>query len=154
MKMKQIWFEGKVRFTKTMENGMEKKVTESYLVDALSFTEAEERLIKEVEPFISGEFSVSGIKIAKLTEIFQSEDESADRWYKCKLWFVTVDEKNGLEKKTGAYILVQAADLREAVRRLDEGMKGTMSDYLISSVAETSIMDIFPYTEEGGRNEG
>lgn len=154
MKMKQIWFEGKVRFTKTMENGMEKKVTESYLVDALSFTEAEERLIKEVEPFISGEFSVSGIKIAKLTEIFQSEDESADRWYKCKLWFVTVDEKNGLEKKTGAYILVQAADLREAVRRLDEGMKGTMADYLIASVAETSIMDIFPYTEEGGRNEG
>lgn len=152
--MKQIWFEGKVRFTKTMENGMEKKVTESYLVDALSFTEAEERLIKEVEPFISGEFSVSGIKIAKLTEIFYSEDETADRWYKCKLWFVTVDEKNGLEKKTGAYILVQAADLREAVRRLDEGMKGTMADYLIASVAETSIMDIFPYTEEGGRNEG
>lgn len=153
--MKQIWFEGKVRFTKTMENGMEKKVTESYLVDALSFTEAEERLIKEVEPFISGEFSVSGIKIAKLTEIFYSEDEMADRWYKCKLWFVTVDEKNGLEKKTGAYILVQAADLREAVRRLDEGMKGTMADYLIASVAETSIMDIFPYTEEGGgRDEG
>lgn len=153
--MKQIWFEGKVRFTKTMENGMEKKVTESYLVDALSFTEAEERLIKEVEPFISGEFSVSGIKIAKLTEILQSEDESADRWYKCKLWFVTVDEKNGLEKKTGAYILVQAAGLREAVRRLDEGMKGTMADYLITSVAETSIMDIFPYTEEGGgRDEG
>lgn len=153
--MKQIWFEGKVRFTKTMENVMEKKVTESYLVDALSFTEAEERLIKEVEPFISGEFSVSGIKIAKLTEIFYSEDEMADRWYKCKLWFVTVDEKNGLEKKTGAYILVQAADLREAVRRLDEGMKGTMADYLIASVAETSIMDIFPYTEEGGgRDEG
>lgn len=153
--MKQIWFEGKVRFTKTMENGMKKKVTESYLVDALSFTEAEERLIKEVEPFISGEFSVSGIKIAKLTEIFYSEDEMADRWYKCKLWFVTVDEKNGLEKKTGAYILVQAADLREAVRRLDEGMKGTMADYLIVSVAETSIMDIFPYTEEGGgRDEG
>lgn len=153
--MKQIWFEGKVRFTKTMENGMEKKVTESYLVDALSFTEAEERLIKEVEPFISGEFSVSGIKIAKLTEIFYSEDEMADRWYKCKLWFVTVDEKNGLEKKTGAYILVQAAGLREAVRRLDEGMKGTMADYLIASVAETPIMDIFPYTEEGGgRDEG
>lgn len=153
--MKQIWFEGKVRFTKTMENGMEKKVTESYLVDELSFTEAEERLIKEVEPFISGEFSVSGIKIAKLTEIFYSEDEMADRWYKCKLWFVTVDEKNGLKKKTGAYILVQAADLREAVRRLDEGMKGTMADYLIASVAETSIMDIFPYTEEGGgRDEG
>lgn len=151
--MKQIWFEGKVRFTKTMENGMEKKVTESYLVDALSFTEAEERLIKEVEPFISGEFFVSGIKIAKLTEIFQSEDESADRWYKCKLWFVTVDEKNGLEKKTGAYILVQAADLREAVRRLDEGMKGTMTDYLIASITETSIMDIFPYTEEGGRRD-
>ena len=89
------WFECKIRYEKVMENGMQKKVTEPYLVDALSFTEAEARIIEEMTPFISGEFTVSDIKRANYSELFPSDEESADRWFKCKLIFITLDEKSG-----------------------------------------------------------
>ena len=125
------WFECKIRYEKTMENGMNKKVTEPYLVDALSFTEAEARIIK-----------------ANYSELFPCEEDAADRWFKCKLVFITLDEKSGAEKKTSTQVLVQAADLRDAVKKLDEGMKGTMADYQIASVAETAIMDVYPYSAE------
>ena len=142
------WFECKIRYEKVMENGMNKKVTEPYLVDALSFTEAEARIIEEMTPFITGEFTVSDIKRANYSELFPSEEEAADRWFKCKLIFITLDEKSGAEKKTSTQVLVQAADLRDAVKKLDEGMKGTMADYKIASVAETPIMDVYPYSAE------
>ena len=142
------WFECKIRYEKTMDNGMNKKVTEPYLVDALSFTEAEARIIEEMTPFISGEFTVSDIKRANYSELFPCEEEAADRWFKCKLVFITLDEKSGAEKKTSTQVLVQAADLRDAVKKLDEGMKGTMADYQIASVAETAIMDVYPYSAE------
>ncbi len=147
------WFECKIRYEKTMPNGMNKKVTEPYLVDALSFTEAEARIIEEMTPFISGEFTVSDIKRANYSELFPSEEEAADRWFKCKLVFITLDEKSGAEKKTSTQVLVQAADLRDAVKKLDEGMKGTMADYQIASVAETAIMDVYPYTERTEVND-
>jgi hypothetical protein len=142
------WFECKIRYEKVMENGMQKKVTEPYLVDALSFTEAEARIIEEMTPFISGEFTVSDIKRANYSELFPSDEESADRWFKCKLIFITLDDKSGAEKKTSTQVLVQAADLRDAVKKLDEGMKGTMADYQIASVAETAIMGVYPYSAE------
>ena len=153
------WFECKIRYEKTMENGMNKKVTEPYLVDALkvtepylvdalSFTEAEARIIEEITPFISGEFTVADIKRANYSELFPCDEEAADRWFKCKLIFITLDEKSGAEKKTSTQVLVQAADLRDAVKKLDEGMKGTMADYQIASVAETPLMDVYPYSAE------
>ena len=142
------WFECKIRYEKVMENGMLKKVTEPYLVDALSFTEAEARIIEEMTPFISGEFTVSDIKRANYSELFPSDEESADRSFKCKLIFITLDEKSGAEKKTSTQVLVQAADLRDAVKKLDEGMKGTMADYQINSITETAIMDVYPYATE------
>lgn len=139
------WFECKIRYEKVMENGMNKKVTEPYLVDALSFTEAEARVIEEMTPFISGEFTVSDIKRANYSELFPSDEEAADRWFKCKLVFITLDEKSGAEKKTTTQVLVQASDLRDAVKKLDEGMKGTMADYQIAMVSETPLMDVYPY---------
>mgnify|MGYP000823742503 CR=1 FL=1 len=146
--MMHTWFECKIRYERVMENGMNKKVTEPYLVDALSFTEAEARIIEEMTPFISGEFTISDIKRANYSELFPSEEESADRWFKCKLIFIMLDEKSGAEKKTSTQVLVQAADLRDAVKKLDEGMKDTMADYQIASVAETAIVDVYPYTAE------
>ncbi len=146
--MMHNWFECKIRYEKVMENGMNKKVTEPYLVDALSFTEAESRIIEEITPYISGEFTVSDIKRANYSELFSCEEDAADRWFKCKLYFITVDEKSGAEKKTATNVLVQAADLRDSIKKLDEGMKGTMSDYVIASVAETAIMDVYPYSAE------
>ena len=142
------WVECNIRYEKTMENGMNKKVTEPYLVDALSFTEAEARIIEEMTPFISGEFTVSDIKRANYSELFFYDEETADKWFKCKLTFITLDEKSGAEKKTSTLVLVQAADLRDAVKKLDEGMKGTMADYQIASVAETSIIDVYKYCAE------
>ena len=146
--MMHTWFECKVRYEKTLENGMNKKVTEPYLVDALSFTEAEARIIEEVSPYISGEFTIADIKRANYTELFFCEEDSADRWFKCKLTFISLDEKSGAEKKTSSNMLVQAADLRDAVKKLDEGMKGSMMDYVISSMAETAIMDVFPFNAD------
>lgn len=146
--MMHNWFTCKIRYEKTMENGMQKKVTEPYLVDALSFTEAESRIIEEMTPFISGEFEVAGVAKANYNELFPSEEESACIWYKCKLWFKTLDEKSGAEKRTSFNVLVQASDLRDAIKKLDEGMKGTLIDYVIASVAETAIMDVYPYKLE------
>ena len=143
--MIHTWFEVKIRYEKIADNGMQKKVTEPYLFDALSFTESEGKCIQEMTPFISGEFTVSDIKRANYSEIFFSDEEAADRWFKCKLIFITLDEKSGAEKRTSTQIIVQAADLRDAVKKLDEGMKGTMADYQIGSVSETPIMDVYPY---------
>jgi hypothetical protein len=143
--MMNDWFECKVRYEKTLENGMIKKVTEPYLVDALSFTEAERRFLEEIKPFMSGEFEVSDIKRAKFAEMFETTDSNADRWFKAKVAFITLDEKSGAEKKTNQNMLVQASDLRDAVKRLDKGMEGSMVDYEIISVAETPIMDVFHY---------
>ena len=139
------WFECKVKYDRTMDDGKVKKVNEPYLVDALSFTEAEERIIEERKHYMSGEFQVSDIKRARYAELFETDDESADRWFKVKLTFITLDEKTGAEKKTSQNVLVQAADLRDAVKRLDEGMKSSMMDYVISSVAESPLLDVYHY---------
>lgn len=145
--MSNDWFECKIKYEKTMENGLVKKVSEPYLVDALSFTEAEKRIIDEISPFMTGEFEVSDIKRAKYAEFFETLEESADKWFKAKLVFITLDEKKGTEKKTSQNVLVQSSDLRSAIARLDEGMKNSMMDYTIASIAETPIMDVFRYKE-------
>ncbi|MBR1593765.1 MAG: DUF4494 domain-containing protein [Alloprevotella sp.] len=137
------WFQCTVKYEKTMENGALKKVSEPYLVDALSFTEAEKRIIEEITPFMTGIFEVSDIKKPRITEIFESKDDAADRFFRLKLSFITLDEKSGKEKKTSQNVLVQAADLRDAIKRLDEGMKTSVMDYDIVSVTDTPIIDIY-----------
>lgn len=136
-----LWFECKVRYDKMAENGMVKKVNEPYLVDALTFTEAEARIIDEMKPFISGEYSISSEKKTKISEVFFKE--GGDRWYLVKVNFITLDEKTGVEKKSMSQILVQAADFDSAVSNFKEGMEGTLADYEIASVAETMIMDVY-----------
>lgn len=140
------WFKCKVSYEKQLENGMQKKVTEPYLVDALSYTEAEARIIEEIRPFITGEFTISDIKRNNLSEIFY--DESGDAFYEVKVAFITRDENSGSEKKTFARMLVQSGSLKESITVLENGMKGTLSDYIIVSVKESDIMDIFPFKKE------
>lgn len=135
------WIETKVRFDKVMENGTVKRITESYLVDAMSFTEAEARITKEVAPFISGEFSVSAVKKTNIAEIFYNPN--GDRWYKVKVVFITIDERTATEKKQASYILVQASDFKNAYDMFSDGMNGTMADYEIAAISETTIMDVF-----------
>ena len=136
------WFECKVRYDKMLETGQQKKVKEPYLVDALSFTEAEARIIEEISPFISGEFSVSAVKRTRIAEIFF--DETGDRWYNVKYNIITIDEKTAVEKKTSVLTLVQASEFQKAVDNFMENMKGTMADFEIASVTETPIMDVYP----------
>src|SRR5690554_448774 len=145
------WFECKVKYDKMLETGIQKSVTEPYLVDALSFTEAEARIIEEMKPFISGEFSVSDIKRVKYAESFFNE--TGDRYYRAKLYFITLDEKSGSEKKTAVNMLVQATALKEAVETVEVEMKKTMIDYDIASVVETAIIDVFPYSSEKKEKE-
>ena len=143
--MKPNFFECKVKYLKVMENGLEKPTTEAYLVDALSYTEAESRFLEKIRPFMHSKFEVDSITRVRISDIFFNDKVSADKWYKCKLSFITVDEKNGAEKRRNAFFFVQASDLREAIKYLDENMKGTLGDYEISAVNETMIMDVFPY---------
>lgn len=133
-------FETKLRYEKMTEEGMMKKVTEAFLVDALSFTEAEARIIEEMSPYISGEFSVVAIKRTKITEIFWTAN--ADKWWSVKAEFISVDEK-GVEKKSPSLMLVQADDSESAARRFEQGMNGTMSDYNIIGINETAYLDVF-----------
>lgn len=144
------WFECKVRYDKMLESGMQKTVTEPYLVDALSFTEAEARIIEEIKPFISGEFTIADIKRVKFTESFFNE--TGDKYYKAKLYFITLDEKSGSEKKTAVNMLVQASELKEAVEIVETEMKKTMIDYTLAAVNETAIMDVFPYSTETAKD--
>ena len=149
--MMHSWFETKVSYEKEIEAGMTKKITEAYLVDALSFTEAESRIINEMTPFMSGEFTIANIKRANYSEIFT--DETGDRWYKAKVLFITIDEKSGAEKKSSTNMLIQAVDIRQAIANLDKGMNSTMADYEIASVTETMLMDIYPYAAEEKEDE-
>ena len=139
------WFETKIRYDKTMEDGQQKKITELYVVDALSFGEAEERITQEMSAYISGEFDVKAITPTSYGEIFFSENANDDRWYKAKLQFITIDEKTEREKRTSTYYLVQAASLNGAVKNIDEVMGGTMIDYVIAAINETQIMDVFEH---------
>ena len=143
--MNNLWFECKVKYEKTLENGAVKHVNEPYLVDALNFTEAERRIIEEITPYMTGIFEVSDIKRARYAEIIESSEEKADRFFRAKLVFIVLDEKSGKEKKTTQNILVQAADLPDALQKLEAAMKGIAMDYSIASLAETLIMDIFHY---------
>ncbi len=135
------WFECKVRYKKTMENGLIKAVTDSYLVDALSFTEAEARITEEVRPFVSDDFTISAVKRTKISEIFW--DDSADKWYLVKVAFVTIDEKTAAEKKSTTLILTAGSDFKGAYDNFMSGMAGTIADFEIQSIAETPIMDVY-----------
>lgn len=141
------WFETIISYEKTAEDGRIVKVSENYLVDALTHAEAENRIIEEMKPFVSGEFQVYKVARKKISEIFYNEN--GDKWYRAKVNFITLDEEKGVEKRTGNNMLVQASSLKEAVDGLIEGMKGTMADYEIHTVAETPILDLFLYDAVG-----
>lgn len=138
-------FECGIRYEKTLENGMQKRVTELYIVDALSFTEAESRIIGEMSCFISDEFDVVSEKITNYSELVPSADSMADKWYRVKINYITVDEKSGKEKKAPQHLLVQARDINHAREMTDAYMKDSMVDWNCEAIQETKIMDVFMY---------
>ena len=148
-----IWFECKIKYEKINEEGLQKKVTEQYVVDALSFAEAERRIIEEVSSYISGEFEVTDVKKAPYSEIFFSDNTNDDRWYKAKLDFITIDERTEKEKRSRVTYLVQAANLNKAMKAVDEVMGGTMIDYDAAAIDGTKLMDVFEYGKDTGQPE-
>ena len=144
-----IWFEAKIRYEKMMEDGCLKKVTETYVIDALSFGEAENRILEKMGSYVSGEIDVCALKIAPYKEIFFADSNMADKWYVAKLAFITIDEKTDKEKKTRVCYLVNAGNINAAVKNIEEQMAGTMIDYDTFNVSETQILDVFEYKPKG-----
>jgi hypothetical protein len=141
--MNTIWYDCSVRYRKTTDLGSQKVVTESYLVDAISFTEAESRINEEMKAYISEEFRVTNIKLTNYSEVNPFND--SDRWFKSKVVLIAYDEESGKEQKVNTYLLVQANDAKQAYENTILLMKNTMGDYSIPSVSETKIIDIFPF---------
>ncbi|MCF8715974.1 DUF4494 domain-containing protein [Joostella atrarenae] len=141
--MSATWYECKVKYRKTNDTGVQKVVTEPYLVDAVSYTEAESRINEEMSAYISEEFKITNIKVANYAEIHPFEN--SDRWFKSKVALVAYDEESGKERKTNMYLLVQANDVKEAYDNTVGVMKDTMGDYTIPMISESPIMDVFPY---------
>ena len=140
------WFECKVSYERQADSMGMKKVSESYLVDALSFTEAEERIIKEIRPFVSvGELEVVNIRRARIAELFLNEEAEDDRYFRAKVNFITVDEKSGSEKKTSATMIVKSDSLPNAVTELKAQLDSQMGSYEIAAVTDTQILDVFQY---------
>lgn len=144
-----IWFETKVKYEKVNEEGLQKKVTEQFVVEALSYTEAEARITEEMSAYISGEFEIADIKKASYKEVFFSDAENADRFYKAKLDFITIDEKTDKEKRSRSVYLVQAASLKDAFKGIEDVMSGTMIDYDAAAIDSTNLLDVYEYKKEG-----
>lgn len=136
------WFDCKITYEKEVnQSGKMRKVSESYLVDADSFTEAEARITEEMHG--RGNFIVDSVRKIRLSELFL--DQKSERFYKCKVGFITLDEKAGVEKRKYVQMIVQADDLEEALQSLNRGMKDTLGDYEIAAITETTYMDVFVY---------
>lgn len=139
------WFETKVRYEKTMDDGREKNVTEVFVVDALSFTEAETKITEEMSAYTSGETFIKAIIRATYSEVFFSDNTEDDKWYRTKLAFIMLDENTGKEKKTFISYLVQAKNIDKARSYIKEVMNSTMNDYDVASISETPVLDIFEH---------
>ena len=139
------WYLCKIRYDRTMEDGMTRAVTEQYVIDALSFSEAEVRITESMGSYISGEFDIKDITMCPFKEVFFSDEKTADNWYKVKLQFITLDERTEKERKSNILYLVQAGSFNGAVKNIDEVMGGTMIDYRITMIQETNILDVVEY---------
>ena len=141
--MSVIWYECKVKYRKTHETGEQKVATDTYLLDAVSYTEAEARITEEMKTYTNEDFRIMNIKVANFSEVHPFEN--SDRWFKSKVSLVALDEESGKERKTNMYLLVQANDVKEAFENTEKAMAETMGDYSIPAITESPILDVFPY---------
>lgn len=146
------WFEGKVKYMKVGENGRERKVTELYLLDAMSYTEAESRLMKEMESVIQGGYFISSLKKSNITEVVPPEDENDDRWYKAKVAIIDADEVSGKEKRSFQHYLVAASNTDRALDNIDKALATFVVPCEVASIMDTQFVDVFPYFEDDAEN--
>lgn len=139
----QTWFECKVKYNKTLESGKEQVVTENFLLDAVSFTDAETRMMRQMEQMVKGEFNVTDIKKSRIGEVFPYD--TGEWWFKATINLVTVDEEAGKEKKMRTYYLIMADDIKEALERLEESLSYLVIPYVVTALSVSTIVDVFPY---------
>lgn len=146
--MNANWFEGKVKYIRIGEDGRERKVAEVYLLDAMSYTEAESRIVREMEGVTSGEFWITGLKKSNVTEVVESTDVNDDRWYKAKVAIVDADEVSGREKRSFLYYLVAASDASRALENLNKALETFLVPWEVVSVSDSQVSDVFHYVSE------
>ena len=147
--MNANWFEGKVKYIRIGEDGRERKVAEVYLLDAMSYTEAESRIIREMEGITSGEFWITGLKKSNVTEVVYTTDVNDDRWYKAKVAIVDADEVSGREKRSFLYYLVAASDASRALENLNKALETFVEPWEVVGVSDSQVADVFHYVAEG-----
>lgn len=146
------WFEAKVKYMRVGEDGREHKVSEMYLIDAMSYTEAESRTVSEMETIIKGDYYIPSLKKSNITEVVTSEDERDDRWYKAKVAIVDAEEVSGREKRSFQYYLVAASDTNRALENLNKALATFVVPWEVASIADTQFMDVLPYEEDDEEN--
>lgn len=142
------WFEVKVKYTKVCEDGREKKVSELYLLDAVSFTEAESRIIEELREMIQGDFCIEAIKKSNITELVDSNDANDDKWFKAKVAIIDCDSISGKEKRSNQYFLVAGSDVDKSLENLQKALSTYVIPFEIVQVGDSNIMDVFHYFED------
>lgn len=141
--MVQTWFECKIKYQKMDNDGRERVVSENFLLDAVSFTDAEARITAAMQTIVRGEFTVADIKKSKIAEVFPYE--TGEWWYRTTINLTTIDEEAGKEKKLRTFYLVQADDIQDALTRLEESLSFLIVPYVVSAIAVSTIADVFPY---------
>jgi hypothetical protein len=144
-KMK-TWFLCKVKYLKEDDKGLLKMTTDPYLVDAMSYTEAEARIYEVMSTMVRGEFTVTNIAKSNIVDVFPYED--ADVWFKCKVSYVVVDDESGKEKRVNQFMLIGAHDVKQAYERIYESLNNMLVTFKVPEVAETPILEVFPYVSE------
>ena len=139
----QTWYECKVRYIKIDQGGFERKINDNYLVDAVSYTDAESRIFQIMSEITRGEFQVMTIKRSNISEVFSKTD--GEWWYKAKINLVTIDEEAGKEKKISNYILIMADTINDALKQLEEGLSYMIIPYVTTSIQLSTIADVYPY---------
>jgi hypothetical protein len=142
----QTWFECKVKYLKIDQGGYERKVNDNYLLDAVSFTDAEKRIFEEMQELTNGEFQVLNIKKSNISEIISKDD--GEWWYKAKISLFYIDEEGGKEKKVNNYLLIMADDINQALKRLEEGLAYMLVPYVCTTIQLSTIAEVFPYDLE------
>ena len=139
--MEKNWFECRVSYDKVQENGAIRRITEAYLVEADNFTEAEDSITKAMQPYISGDFTVSAVRRRNYDNVLAGTE--GDYYYRVKLVIVTIDEKTAAEKKNNMFLLIQADDLPTALAEVNDYMRGSVEDWGFHTITETPIIDVF-----------
>lgn len=147
------WFETKIRVERTQEDGLQKSVTESYTVEAINWTDAEAAITGEMTAYGNSDFEITDIKKAAYKEIYFSDNPKTDKWYKCKVRFISLDERTGKEKRSNVICLVQAENIDKAKANIDAAMHGTMIDYEVISVVETKLLEVYEYNTPKGESK-